>query len=556
MLDAMRLLIIAAAASLLSLVPAYFVDPGPDIIHHITLTECFVEQLWAGELYPRWCEKVNAGLGSQIFITYYPLAYYITSIFYPLTWMGGNILLLLAVSAWFAGVVSWLTVYLWLKDQVGKQAAIAAGFLYLLLPYRMEVLYMRPSLPELWVMAFYPLVFLYIRQIAKTPSLPKIGTLAALISICLLTQVPTTLCILMVGGMYLFCLSLPKIKPTIAYGAAAILGLMGSLFYIAAAREYQQFLSPSMAIDMKTVWVCRHMLWEDLTARPWAVFGFACTMTLFLLLTFKIGLALRSGTLSIARRDYIAFVISGTFSCLMLFPVSEPLWELWRATGAPGMPWRMQAGVGLSVVALASYLLGTHTSKAKYQPKQGDVVALVMFLLFLSFGYGAIYTEEAKKTITRIIAAKAIQFDEHFSRWTDETHYKLEELIKLHERYPDRPLSKLVPNTGIITTAYRMHSGFVIEAQLMKPASLVIEHFYFPSWRATGADGKIYEITPLQGSGRMSIQLAEGQHRINLTHDVYGNDGLVAWSRQVSLGVWILIVALAFWRQKNRSALE
>src|SRR5262245_9130339 len=51
-------------------------------IHGLWLTH-FSEQLWSGDLYPRWLSDLNAGLGSPAFYYYPPFPYYLSSLFKP-----------------------------------------------------------------------------------------------------------------------------------------------------------------------------------------------------------------------------------------------------------------------------------------------------------------------------------------------------------------------------------------------------------------------------------------------------------------------------------------
>lgn len=75
-------LALIAGAGLLFAIPA-FVNvylAGHDFFFHVMFSHHFTEQLWQGDLYPRWMQQMNAGFGSPIFFFYAPLPYYITSL--------------------------------------------------------------------------------------------------------------------------------------------------------------------------------------------------------------------------------------------------------------------------------------------------------------------------------------------------------------------------------------------------------------------------------------------------------------------------------------------
>jgi hypothetical protein len=336
--------------------------------------------------------------------------------------------------------------------------------------------------------------------------------------------------------------SAPRIRPSLYYGVSVALALIAVLFYIAPAQHYQQFLSKMMSSTLETVWVCRHMLLEDVMQRPWAVLGFSLTLLCFF--TFGIFSIYRRARITdmMARREAYAMMACGIVAFFMLMPVSAPIWDLWRATGAPGMPWRMQYGVGLALIALIAIYTQWLENKSKQKTLSGDVGISVMFLIFLSFGYGTNITKESKLVMERLIAAKIIVFDEHFSKWTNEAHHVPEAITELHEKHPNRPLASLPRADGVVITANKKAGGLVIDVQLNKPSALHIEQFYFPIWRATDDKGNTLKIEPIDGSGRMSVQLDKGHHRIQLTREIYSGTWLLSWCRQLSAAAWIFML--------------
>src|SRR6476661_4413720 len=92
---------------------------GHDSIEHLQWYSCFASQLWSGELFPRWLERMNAGLGSPSFFVYAPLPYYIASLFRPVSRVLSvaspeNFEMGLAV--WMAVTLSGLFAYMWLRQ--------------------------------------------------------------------------------------------------------------------------------------------------------------------------------------------------------------------------------------------------------------------------------------------------------------------------------------------------------------------------------------------------------------------------------------------------------
>lgn len=58
----------------------FFSDDG--VAHAMWYTH-FSEQLFSGDLYPRWLVNMNAGLGSPVFFFYPPVPFFLTGVLLP-----------------------------------------------------------------------------------------------------------------------------------------------------------------------------------------------------------------------------------------------------------------------------------------------------------------------------------------------------------------------------------------------------------------------------------------------------------------------------------------
>ena len=52
-------------------------------VHEVWYTN-FAAQFWSGDLYPRWLQNVDMGLGGPTFFFYPPTPFFITSLFQPI----------------------------------------------------------------------------------------------------------------------------------------------------------------------------------------------------------------------------------------------------------------------------------------------------------------------------------------------------------------------------------------------------------------------------------------------------------------------------------------
>ena len=118
-----------------------------DIRFHSLWTRNFSDQLWAGELYPRWLSQINDGLGSPYFFYYSPLAYYFASLFHGFRTPTGIAQISLAsITLLF---LSGLVCYRWLLGICGRTGALVGACFYVMAPSHVFVdAYVRGDYPE------------------------------------------------------------------------------------------------------------------------------------------------------------------------------------------------------------------------------------------------------------------------------------------------------------------------------------------------------------------------------------------------------------------------
>ena len=156
-------LALIAGAGLLFAIPAFVNGylAGHDFFFHVMFSHHFTEQLWQGELYPRWMQQMNAGFGSPIFFFYAPLPYYITSLLsllLPGDLTGASALIF---SATLALIASGITAYFWLREFTSSKFAVILAIVYMALPYHLAVdFYIRFAFAELWTFVWMPLILL------------------------------------------------------------------------------------------------------------------------------------------------------------------------------------------------------------------------------------------------------------------------------------------------------------------------------------------------------------------------------------------------------------
>lgn len=528
------------------LMPA-LLDLSTDALLHYTLISCFSEQFWQGDLYPRWCISANAGLGSPYMIIYYPLAYYIAALFWPLSWLGLSVAGLYIFLLWLCSAVTFVTAWLWLRGLAGERRALLAAFVYLWIPYRMEVMVSRSSYPELWLLALLPLFMLCVQQLAAQKK-GAMGWLALTIAACLFTQVPTTLNMLFLGGIYIVLIRGRDWKTSLRYALSTLWAGVMAAIYLIPGVYYKQFLSDTMDFTLQNMWVARHMTLADFSERTWLMANFG--LTILLLLTLAIKLRGKIADLLIKKEAAVMFACAA-IALFMLTPYSLPLWEWWRATGIPGLPWRMQAFIALACVYFTALYMRWLGEK-RLKTWKGDYAAAMLFMIMLCIPLNSMYSSEQKEVVARSLDARLIAFEEHFPKWTTAKSRMPETIVALNESGKDRPLAAISSGGGDIEKAAWEEGSFLLDVILKRKSTLTLQHYYYPIWQVMDA-GKAVEITP-DHEGKITMTLEAGEHHVTTTRAIYQGTPLLEWCRQISLAAFLLWVGWFITYRRNVSA--
>ena len=160
---------------------------------HLVWAKHFSDQLWAGNLYPRWLLDMNSGLGSPTFYFYGPVSYYITSLFFLVLPYHGYGWLQVGLSAALASVGSGLAAYVWLRQHCSGRAACIAAMLYTWLPYHLRIDHVeRFAFAEYWGFVWMPLSLYFVTRLLAGHR-RSIAGLAVTYGLLLMTHPPTAL---------------------------------------------------------------------------------------------------------------------------------------------------------------------------------------------------------------------------------------------------------------------------------------------------------------------------------------------------------------------------
>ncbi len=138
-----------------------------DYYFYSQLLTLFSEQLWSGDLYPRWLTEANAGAGSPSFVFFPPVAYFLASILEPIAWLDtlglGRLLLTIHITHLIAAAGA----FIWLKSYFSHETARRGAMLYAFSPYCLCLTYVNYQMSALLAMALLPICFWAVDRICE-----------------------------------------------------------------------------------------------------------------------------------------------------------------------------------------------------------------------------------------------------------------------------------------------------------------------------------------------------------------------------------------------------
>lgn len=163
-------------------VPGFY--GASDDIHIAWLYELH-KTIFMGKIPPRFVPDLSFNFGYPLFNFVFPLPFYLAELFHLL----GLSLVDSIKALFFISIpLSFLFMYLLLRQFISKPLSIAGAFLYIYTPYRAVDLYIRGAIGEIVSFIFLPLIILSIIRIERSKSFRWVGIGALALSSLVLSH--------------------------------------------------------------------------------------------------------------------------------------------------------------------------------------------------------------------------------------------------------------------------------------------------------------------------------------------------------------------------------
>lgn len=489
----------------------------------------FADQLWAGDLYPRWLSGLNGGLGSPVFFFYPPAAYYLTSVCHILVPDDPNGWYQLGISSAVALIASGLTAYLWLGGIVSRKSAAVAAVLYMAAPYHLAVdLYTRGAFAEFWAFVWMPLMLYFAGRLVVGARFAVVG-LAVSYALLLMTHLPTAVIFFLVPPAYVALTAEAGRRPRTLLKAAgaASLGVGLAAVYLLPALTTQENV---MIARMRTghFHFSNHFLFAGLklwggvtgkmSAMVVAVAGVACCA--FALA--RLGVRDRG-------REAAFWAAMVALSVFMTTPLSTLVWRALPPLQALQFPWRFNTLLTVATAALTALALPA-LRKARDLKIAG--VLAVCSVLLAGWALATVWAAlTAFPETNRTEAARISEQNRQLSVSRDATEYQP---VRTSTKTINQELDQLLQGAGgggrrhrvtvegdARVTVARWRPRFIsLETDAPEGARLVVGQFYYPGWAARldgGRGGETrLDVQPSVPDGWLSLRVPGGRHTVSL----------------------------------------
>ncbi len=478
----------------------------------------FANQLWTGELYPRWLLGLNKGLGSPALFFYQPAPYYSASLFKPFFLDDAHGLRQLGASVSLAFIASGSFAYLWLRRLVPRRPALIASIIYLVMPYHLAIdLYLRGAFAEVWAFVWLPLI-LYFAHRLRSGERFSVAGLAVSYALLIISHLPTALIFSPVPILYVIMpsKSAGRIKATAGSVAALALGAGMAAIYLLPALTMRDFVSMREMSKPETYFENWFVL-TSFFARGLPAYLSWIALSMVCAAGFAYFAAGENPNETVRReRAFWAAVAVG--AVVMMTPLSKPVWKLLPVLQNIQFPFRFNtilcaASAALMAFALASPRKTTSIRSAALR----WIIALSVTVWILIYPV-SVWREYIVHPVTRANQRELIENNqdapEYRPRWAErDAFYRLQSELGRARQFDK---VTVIEGAADVTVERWAPRSIALRVNSTTGAILRVRQLYFPGWRARVEGGGELETRPATYTGLLDVIAPAGAHRVKI----------------------------------------
>ncbi len=518
-------------------------NPGLPVTHdgqdHVARIANFYKSLSEGNIIPRWAGNLNWGYGHPVMMFLYPFPSYASSLFHLIGFSYIDSLKLVFAITF---VLSGLTMYLWIKEFLGKYPAIAAGVLYVFAPYRFVDLYVRGAIGEHVAFIFPPLVLYFLLKLSKKFSyLNFLGGCLSLSGLILSHNAISLMFLPFIIFYALFLLYKNKNKTKLLLGFLGLLllgfGLSG-FFLLPAFFEGKYTLRD---IVTRGEYASRFVNFKDLIYGSWSYGGTGQFTTqlgfvqlIFIVLSpyFLFQFFKKNKSFFVLSLAILAYCF---LSVLLMLNFSKPVWEIVTILQKFQFPWRL-----LSIVVFTTSLLGGLFVYQLNKKWQTIIVLLITILIVLStYNY---WHANAYKIYPNLY------FDKIYNGTTDTGESSPIWSIRFMEKEPKTHLV-IIEGGGRVKEEKRSTTEHDYTVFADGNIKLRENTLYFPGWKVYSSGKELpVEFQDRLNRGLITFKLPQGKNTVIIKFE---NTKLRTFSNLLTIFSFVFLVGLGVFVKKR-----
>jgi len=528
------LLIVISFLPLISIFRLGTYESGDLSINAIKTMEMYNSFL-EGNFFPQWAGNLNATYGYPMFIFAYPLPYYISSFFHLL---GLSFINSVKALLFFSFIFSAVTIYLWLKQKIGRLPAFISSIFYLFAPYHLIDIHFRVDIGETLAFVFIPLVFLFIDKIFTSEKIHWVFLEAIIFCFLILSHQAVSLFVFIILCFYLLFnyLKQKNINTLLLSIESIILGLLLSLFYWLPVVSLLKYTHPSVSSD-----ISYPLFWEFFFS-PWRygllfqgpigqlspLIGYVQWIIILISVIFLFKKVKLGKDISFLFKFSI---ISFFIVFLLMQSFSKPFWDMFSFLKNIQFTSRL-----LSIEAFfVSILAGIVIKKINKKTFTIIICIFVIFTTILNWGNRRVIPEITDQVLQKqlpLSTAMGEGLGPAAPKWTNPKNLWMDKMPKnkLEILKGDGEVNEI-----LITNTKHLYKVLAIDELLLKENTL-----YFPGWQVkNNKKAVMISYQNKKYPGIITFKIPKGESIIEI---YYEDTDVVKFSRIVSLITLIFII--------------